>query len=450
MWKRSLTWSCVSIVLLAAVLAGCSTESYVAEAAREARFVRKIPWAGGGVWLKSDTHMHTRFSDGAHTVDEVAAKAVEFGCDVIAITDHGDSKLRAATKEYQQAIDDAREKYGDLIVLAGIEWNMPPWGGDEHVTALVPPGPREWNTLKVLKQRFDDWNRDQHETELADEALRWLARQADVGGQGPLLMNNHPSRQRAMSIELVADMEHWRGINDIMIGFSGAPGHQAMTPIGAYKYNERKVINRWDPAAAVVGDAWDTLLGKGYDVWGARAPSDFHKYGEKKPADYWPGQFSETWLYAPDRSAEGTFKALQAGSFFAAHGHIVRQVELRVEAEGLSRAAIPGEVIEVPVRARVAVSVDMQVPPEDWLDEPNQIDQLELIAVTPGIGAEIVATVQPKVGAPTPLEEMVVPERGLVLRARGRRTIDDGPDLMFYTNSIRITVSWNKEQRGQN
>ena len=32
-----------------------------------------------------------------------------------------------------------------------------------------------------------------------------------------------------------------------------------------------------------------------------------------------------------------------------------------------------------------------------------------------------------------------VPEQGIILRARGRRK-EDGPDLMFYTNPIRIVV----------
>ena len=101
-------------------------------------FVRKIPWAGHGKWLKIDTHIHTRFSDGAHTVDEIAEKALEFGCDAIAITDHADSNLEAATPEYAAAIRAARKKFPQLVILAGLEWNLPPYGGREHVTLLDP------------------------------------------------------------------------------------------------------------------------------------------------------------------------------------------------------------------------------------------------------------------------------------------------------------------------
>ena len=83
-----------------------------------------------------------------------------------------------------------------------------------------------------------------------------------------------------------------------------APGHQAGVPLGAYSYKETP-IDRWDPAAARVGDAWDTLLQKGIDVWAARAASDFHRTRSGSWGDYWPGQFSETWLYVPERTADG-------------------------------------------------------------------------------------------------------------------------------------------------
>src|SRR5205085_128756 len=119
---------------------------------------------------------------------------------------------------------------------------------------------------------------------------------------------NHPSRQDASSMENVPDVLAWRKVNDLVIGFEGAPGHQGSKAIGSYHYKV-KPIDRWDPVVATVGDAWDTLLGQGIDVWGAQAHSDFHNDSPSGLNDYWPGQFSETWLYAPDRSANAVLRA---------------------------------------------------------------------------------------------------------------------------------------------
>jgi hypothetical protein len=32
----------------------------------------------------------------------------------------------------------------------------------------------------------------------------------------------------------------------------------------------------------------------------------------------------------------------------------------------------------------------------------------------------------------------VVPAGGMAIRARGRRVIEDGPDLLFYTNAVQV------------
>src|SRR5262249_41579740 len=156
-----------------------------------------------------------------------------------------------------------------------------------------------------------------------------------------VVIYQHPSRPDAHSIENVADIQAWRKVNDLVIGFAGAPGHQRAKPLGSYGYSE-KPIDRWDPVAARVGDAWDTLLGQGLDVWAADAPSDFHNDDPGDLNDFWPGEFSETWLEAPSRDAAGVLKALRAGSYFADHGRIVRRASLDVQAAGLARPAGPG------------------------------------------------------------------------------------------------------------
>src|SRR4051812_7385733 len=102
--RNRTSWEVASLAVALAVCLG--TVDPRSQAA--ATFVREVPWYGHGVWLKADTHTHTRFSDGGRSVDDVVAKAAQFGCDVVAITDHADYNLRGTTPEYFDAIDQAR------------------------------------------------------------------------------------------------------------------------------------------------------------------------------------------------------------------------------------------------------------------------------------------------------------------------------------------------------
>src|SRR4030095_15876668 len=98
------------------------------------------------------------------------------GCDVVAITDHADEELKAATPEYLDAIRAARVHNPNLAVIAGLEWNLPPGKGDEHAGVLFPSTMETVERFSTFKRRFDDWNKKGENPELADQALQWLAR----------------------------------------------------------------------------------------------------------------------------------------------------------------------------------------------------------------------------------------------------------------------------------
>jgi hypothetical protein len=382
--------------------------------------------------------VHTRFSDGSHTVAEIVDKAREYGCRALAITDHADRSLKAATPAYRADIEAVRAANADMIVLAGLEWNLPPYGGDEHATLLVPHGADEWDTLSVFKGSFDDYELQGRPTPDVGEALRWLGDRSGRDGLGPLVIYNHPSRRDLNSMDNDADIVGWRMVNDLDVGFEGAPGHQGRRRIGSYEEHQA-TIDRWDPAAARVGDAWDALLQRGTNVHAALAGSDFHNASRGDLNDRWPCQFAETWLRVPEPTAAGVLQALRAGSGFAIHGRIAREVELTVEVEGLPRPAGAGEIIQVPEGTLVRAVLSMQIPATDWEGQPNRIDTVEMFLIRQdGVSPESLPVAGP--GAQSVSLPIVVRD-GVVVRARGRRVIDDGPDLMFYTNAIRVNAA---------
>jgi len=258
-----------------------------------------------------------------------------------------------------------------------------------------------------------------------------------VDGLPPVAIYEHPSRSAAFDIDTVLDMRRWRAANDIVIGFAGAPGHQGTKPVGSYA-GRKKTIERWDPVVATPGDAWDRLLAEGMDIWGASAPSDFHEDRLTGLADYWPGVFSETWVYAPERTIPGVLRALRAGSYFGDHGRIVRNVDLRVAAEGLPRPAGVGEAIEVSKGTKVDVALTFDVPEEGWRPGKPHIDVLELITIDKD-RAQILAS-EPPVGSGPPLSRSIQVDDDIVFRARGFQLLETGTRLAFYTNPVRVTV----------
>src|SRR5688572_9780874 len=305
-----------------------------------ARFSRAIPWAEAGIWLKAETHVHTSFSDG-RSLDAVVDQAVANGCDVLAITDHTDSNLEAATPEYHAAIAAARTRAPGLLILSGIEWNVPPGGGDDHAVVLFPPEMDDAAITGEFKAAFDDFKRPVHSAELTVAAFDWLRTRGARASEAPVVFLNHPGRKAKDIAAVRTQIESLSKIGrGIFVGVEGAPGHQNADPLGAYK-EALTPEDRWDPAIAPPGAAWDQLLARGSTVSGALATSDFHS----TKGDYWPCQFSASWIYAPERSPAGVLKGLRAGSFAGVHGGIATHVQLSVAAAGLNRPAIAGEEV---------------------------------------------------------------------------------------------------------
>lgn len=299
---------------------------------------------------------------------------------------------------------------------------------------LLPSALEQQDTLTAFKEQFDDENKEGENPELALAALAFLKR-ASGTGLLPVMLMNHPTRVPGSTSAPVLTFEGLRrAAPGIVAGVEGGPGHQRSNPLGSYRRPET-LIDRWDPIVAQVGGTWDTWLGKGLDVWGATADADFHH----ENGEYWPCEFSSTWLYAPDRSVDGVIRALHAGSYFGEHGHIVQKAELVATPAGQTRGAVPGQRLTVAAGTTVSVSMALDIPDTDFEGKANHVDVVELIGVAGGKSTVLFSD------APaTPLAFNVpvnVPAGGIVLRARGRRTVDGGPALQFYTNPIRITTA---------
>ena len=251
------------------------------------------PWAGRGVWLETELHTHTRFTDGGHTVEDVVAAAARNGCDVVAITDHGDGDLKGATPEYLDAIRAARAANPGITVIGGMEWNVPPGKGQEHANILFPAAMENIEVLAPFKERFDDQVK---EGGIYRARPCWIRR---TDPKGSYSAGTRRDRQPPEPATLVYEcaVPHVRGIEESRPWHPHrvrrCTSHQRGAPLGSYAPGI--LMDRWDPLAAQIDGAWDQWLRKGLQVWAAIATADFH--GEQD--DFWPCEFGATRIYAP-------------------------------------------------------------------------------------------------------------------------------------------------------
>jgi DNA polymerase (family 10) len=80
--------------------------------------------------IKGDMQMHTKWSDGANTIKQMALAAIDLGYEYIAITDHTGS-LRVAggmndeeLQKQMKEIDKLNEEISDIQILKGVEVNI--------------------------------------------------------------------------------------------------------------------------------------------------------------------------------------------------------------------------------------------------------------------------------------------------------------------------------------
>jgi histidinol phosphatase-like PHP family hydrolase len=391
-----------------------------------------------GTWLTVDTHIHTKFSDGNQTVSQIAKQASNFGCDAIAITDHGDYNLtKVATPEYFDAINIENNNYPYMTIIPGVEWNIPPFMGREHATVLLPESIYQQRNLYAFKDRYDSWGRRDKKLLSAQQAFEWLNTKAIVNGIKPIVIYNHPSRKDKQQEENQHDMSLWRSFNDIAIGFSGAPGHQKNRTEnnGSYTY-KLKTKNGWDPSIANIGAEWDKLLQQGYLISAARAPSDFHGTG----GDYWPCEFSTTHLFSRTKQQNDILQAFRNGNYWAQHGKFVKKLDFNISNKKQNSGI--GETLIVPMYEEISVSLDISLNEKDWQNYPTSLDDIELIIITPDkIESIYFDPLMYETGGTNKFNfthKHIVKTKHVTFRWRGKSIQPEEHHYMFYTNAIKV------------
>ncbi len=315
-----------------------------------------------------------------------------------------------------------------MVVFAGLEWNIPPYDGREHVTVLVEPS-LERRVLPEFKARFEA------KGAAVEDALRWLAQQTGRPDDVALIYN-HPSRRDFYPDENFRDYSLWQAQQDLFVGFEGGPGHQKAAQPGDYQGRIR-TKDRWDPVVADIGGTWDQLLDAGHQVWGALAVSDYHG-----KMDHEPCAFARTHLRVPQRDARGVLQALRAGSFWAGHGRVLDDLVFIAVHPALPLPAVPGEAL------RLRSSAAMPAFRVAFTRGPNGNDlPLTVEIIGNGVSGKPEMVAGGEVGGESKAfdwtPKALVPGqdgRSAYFRARVTARLATGESLVAYTNPIRVIL----------
>ncbi|MFC3120862.1 PHP domain-containing protein [Agaribacter flavus] len=400
-----------------------------------------LPFPRRGQYFVIDTHIHTRYSDGAYSIEDIAEQSSSFGCDAIAITDHGDKNLSGVlSNEWFADIDFARAKFPNLTIIPGLEWNIPPFNGREHATLLLPKNRDEKQNLRTFRNNFDHYGRINRQLISTEAAFNWLNDVSASSDISPVVVYNHPSRKDKDTSENYFDMLNWMSQSNALIGMSAAPGHQKKRGKDNGSYNSRiRTINGFDPATAVIGGEWDRLLQIGQRVLAARAASDFHNTS----MDFWPCQFSRTHVFANSSAQNDILQGLRLGRTWAQHGNFVKHLAFYLSHQ--SSEYHSGQTVSVEALANSEMSVSIQLQKNDWQGLPATLDELQVIIVLKHRVTAVdllpyVNKVGDELNVTLPLSQLlgVAADSLVALRLQGRSIQAELHDYMFLTNPIFI------------
>lgn len=388
-----------------------------------------------GSWLLIDTHIHSKYSDGSKTIEEIASQAKRFTCDAIAITDHGDNNLSGVLSDsYFNDIEKAKRYNNGLTVMPGLEWNIPPFNGREHATVLLPQHANIKAQFREFRASFDHYGEfTRHHLTIAP-GLEWLNNIARTSEVSPVFIYNHPSRKDFDSSENKFDISEWQQLSASVIGMSGSPGHQKKRGLNNGSYETKlRTKHGLDPIAALGGE-WDLLLQKGYRVLGARAPSDFHN----TEMDYWPCEFSTTHVFSQSKRQNDILQGLTNGRTWAQHGKFIDELNFSILKNG--QTYFSGQSLQASLLSDFRLNVDISLAKRDWQGFETKLDELTLVVITDTTISSIDLLQYAKsTGSKITVDQtMTLPQNTRAIRLLGRSIQAELHHYSVFTNPIMV------------
>jgi len=383
-----------------------------------------------GMYMITDFHQHTAFTDGHYPIDYLLNQGVIFGMDIMVNVEHGGAFSRNASigdkrsprwmesgltsndfkgdpieegndrclwrwqciKEYSfKKIREFNQQGTSLLAIQGLEWNTP---GYEHSSVGIITGQFDdknpnADAVAQFEYLFDDGDWDtsggrefgwvkssKSDKEKTIEALEWLHKNYRYSSW---VVPVHPERADTWHIN------DYRILNDvapdIFIGFEGIPGHQASLERGGIcKYNAYKRASTYGGVgmqAAKIGGLWDALISEGRRFW-LVSNTDFHNHVVDGGSSFYPGEYVKNYIFMKEKTAQAFVNGLRSGNIYCVMGDLIDHLEFSVE------DAIMGEKLftdHSTVKIRILVH-DPETPNHNkWSSKTNPVlDHIDLIA----------------------------------------------------------------------
>lgn len=381
-------------------------------------------------WLAGDHHIHTHYSvkwdnsvfpprpiiggDAKYSIPLNAQMASHYGLDWIVLTDHGGpNRAELALKQAYPELLASRRALPQILQFYGMEFDVPgnapggrhasfimPYRPDSVVKTASGSWPNEAEQLYSIERIYNGRQGVPPGPEKAEDsymlkALEAMAKLPDP----PLVLANHPARLakgfRQYFKITPKQLRDWQDTAPgVMIGMTGAEGHQAATlnadgspkPGGIRgEYPDHPTYGGYDQMTARLGGVWDSLLSEGRRFW-VTGVSDSHGHYTDGWADFWPGQYAKTYVLA-DKNYDAIFAALKSGQIFVTTGDLIDELDMSVQEQGAqeqddasAKATKAGESLKVKAGSDVKIQIRFRVPAAlNGNHERPQVARLDVI-----------------------------------------------------------------------